>query len=137
MLADCIILYVIRHYSIQIQYIRRLKHMKDLIDKFNELKNEYHDSKTTEQRRTELFQEMKECLIQINSNNDQYEFTRNHSSGMIKQIRQCANPSELYDILGDIKASCSSDRLTEIAEQSRERQMKQNRYNKDNPYPNK
>ena len=107
MLADCIILYVIRHYSIQIQYIRRLKHMKDLIDKFNELKNEYHDSKTTEQRRTELFQEMKECLIQINSNNDQYEFTRNHSSGMIKQIRQCTNPSELYDILGDIKASCS------------------------------
>lgn len=111
--------------------------MKDLIDKFNELKNEYHDSKTTEQRRTELFQEMKECLIQINSNNDQYEFTRNHSSGMIKQIRQCVNPSELYDILGDIKAGCSSDRLTEIAEQSRERQMKQNRYNKDNPYPNK
>lgn len=111
--------------------------MKDLIDKFNELKNEYHNSKTAEERRTELFQEMKDCLIQINGNNDQYEFKRNHSSGMIKQIRQCTNPSELYDILGNLNASCSSDRLSEIAEHSRERQMKQNRYNKDNPYPNK
>ena len=111
--------------------------MKDLIDKFNELKNEYHDSKTTEQRRTELFQEMKECLIQINSNNDQYEFKRNHSAGMIKQIRQCTNPSELYDIMGDISVNLSSNKLTEIAEHARARQTEQNKYDKNNPYPYK
>ncbi len=29
--------------------------MKDLIDKFNELKNEYHNSNTTNERKTESF----------------------------------------------------------------------------------
>lgn len=111
--------------------------MKDLKDKFNELKNEYHNSKTTEQRRTELLQEMKSCLIKINNNNDRYEFQMDYLAGMVTQISQCTNPSQLYDILGDLKAGCSSGRLTEIAEQSREMQMKQNKYNKNNPYPNK
>lgn len=135
MLADCIILYVIRHFSIQIQSNRGLKHMKDLIDKFNELKNEYHNSTTTDERKVELFQEMKECLIQINGNEDQYVFKRNHSSNIITQIRQCTTPSELYDIMGDISASLSSDKLTEIA--AMVRQMGQNQYDKNNPYPYK
>ena len=100
--------------------------MKDLIDKFNELKNEYHNSNTTNERKTELFQEMKE-----------YEFKRNHSSSMIKQIRQCATPSELYDIMGDISATLSSNKLTEIAEHAMTRQTEQNKYDKNNPYPYK
>lgn len=111
--------------------------MKNLVNKFNELKNEYHNSNTSNERKTELFQEMKECLIRINGNNDQYEFKRNHSSGMIKQIRQCTNPSELYDIMGDISASLSSNKLTEFAEHARTRQMEQNKYDKNNPYPYK
>lgn len=111
--------------------------MKNLVNKFNELKNEYHNSNTTNERKTELFQEMKEYLIRINGNNDQYEFKRNHSSGMIKQIRQCTNPSELYDIMGDISASLSSNKLTEFAEHARTRQMEQNKYDKNNPYPYK
>ena len=109
--------------------------MENLVNKFNELKNEYHNSNTTNERKTELFQEMKECLIRINGNNDQYEFKRNHSSGMIKQIRQCTNPSDLYDIMGDISASLSLNKLTEIAAMTR--QTGQNKYDKNNPYPYK
>lgn len=111
--------------------------MKNLVNTFNELKNEYHNSNTTNERKTELFQEMKECLIRINGNNDQYEFKRNHSAGMIKQIRQCTNPSELYDIMGDISVNLSSNKLTEIAEHARARQTEQNKYDKNNPYPYK
>lgn len=111
--------------------------MKNLVNKFNELKNEYHNSNTSNERKTELFQEMKECLIRINGNNDQYEFKRNHSSGMIKQIHQCATPSELYDIMGDISACLSSNKLTEIAEHARTCQTEQNKYDKNNPYPYK
>lgn len=111
--------------------------MKNLVNKFNELKNEYHNSNTTNERKTELFQEMKECLIRINGNNDQYEFKRNHSAGMIMQIQQCTNPSELYDIMGDISACLSSNKLTEFAEHARTRQMEQNKYDKNNPYPYK
>lgn len=49
--------------------------MRNLVTDFNELKNEYHNSNTTNERKVELFQEMKECLIQINGNNDQYVFS--------------------------------------------------------------
>ena len=43
--------------------ILKIGDMKNLVNKFNELKNEYHNSNTTNERKTELFQEMKECLI--------------------------------------------------------------------------
>ena len=56
---------------------------------------------------------------------------------MIKQIRQCTNPSELYDIMGDISVNLSSNKLTEIAEHARARQTEQNKYDKNNPYPYK
>ena len=109
--------------------------MKELIDKFDKLKAEFHNHKTTEEQRVELFKQMKSCLLEINDNQDQYEFHTFFIADKTKFISKCTNPSELYEILGDIRASLSSDRLTEIAEQERERQTNLNKYGKDNPYP--
>lgn len=39
--------------------------------------------------------------------------------------------------MGDISASLSSNKLTEFAEHARTRQMEQNKYDKNNPYPYK
>lgn len=109
--------------------------MEKLIEKFYELKNEYHKQETSEQRKAEILPQMKSCLIEINGNNDQYEFKRDYCAGKIVQISQCKSPSELYEIHEDIKATLTSDKLTDVAEQYRNQQMKQNKYSAANPYP--
>lgn len=109
--------------------------MSNLIEEFYKLKNEYHAPKTPDKRKNELFEQMKLALIEINDNKDYYEFKMNFNAKGAVQISQCANPADLYEILGDIVANNNSSTLTEIAEQSRAQQMKQNKFSKDNPYP--
>ncbi len=109
--------------------------MEKLIEKFYELKNEYHKQETSEQRKAEIFLQMKSYLTEINHNDDQYEYKRAYHAGEIVKINQCESPTELYEILADIEAARTSDKLTNIAEQCRNQQKKQNKYSADNPYP--
>lgn len=106
------------------------------LKEFNEQKREYHLCNTTEERKTELMKAMKESLKEMNGGKDDYAF-KMIIEGEVRSIKDCTEPEELYEILGDISLASRSDKMSEISHEMRSKSMSRNKYSEKNPYPDK
>ena len=106
------------------------------LKELKEIRREYHLRNTTEERKTELMKAMKERLKEMNGGNDEYAF-KMISEGEVRSIKDCTEPEELYEILGNISLVSGFDKMSEISHEVRSKSMSLNKYSEKKPYPDK
>lgn len=96
---------------------------------FDRLKGEYSSKTTTEERRSEIKNQMCENLKKRNNNSNIFP------NGIILD-KENLKVEDLYMIDGELNRKAASDRMTECAQSAREQLLRMNRFSPDNPYPN-
>lgn len=96
---------------------------------FDRLKGEYSLETTTEERRSEIKNQMCENLKKRNNNSNIFP-------NGITLDKENLKVEDLYKIDGELNRKATSDKMTESSQSAREQQLRRNRFSPENPYPN-